>query len=159
MSERRTGTGMLLTKELLTHMGVSATNANKYLHALNVELPAAQINTPLRVAHFLAQVLFESDRFRAVEENLNYSVERLPQVWPSRFSAANAARYSHNPERLANNVYADRNGNGDEASGDGYRYRGRGLISSPRVMRLPPRDSSGRTRSSANPPILTISPP
>jgi len=63
-----------------------------------------------------------------IEENMNYTAGRICQVWPSRFkSAAEAAPYAHNPEKLANNVYGNRLGNGPPSSGDGYRYRGRGI--------------------------------
>lgn len=97
--------------------------------ALATWLPVGAINTRLRVIHFLAQICHESG-FVPRAENLNYSTTaRLQQVWPSRFaSAIDAANYVRNPEKLANRVYADRMGNGDEASGDGWRYRGRGWI-------------------------------
>lgn len=87
------------------------------------------IDTPLRLAHWLAQLGAESS-FRPVEENLNYrSPERLCQVWSTRFrSVAEALPYTGQPKALANRVYSDRMGNGDEASGDGWKYRGRGLI-------------------------------
>jgi len=84
----------------------------------------------LRAAAFLAQTAHESMRFHRLAENLNYrDPERLIAIWPSRFGSYELAmQYVHNPERLANFVYADRNGNGSEASGDGYAFRGRGLI-------------------------------
>lgn len=86
------------------------------------------ITTPLRMAHFFAQIAHESGGFRIVEENLNYSATRLQQVWPNRFpDAATAQRYARNPQALANNVYANRMGNGPSSSGDGWKYRGRGL--------------------------------
>jgi putative chitinase len=87
------------------------------------------INTPRQMAMFLAQVGHESGGLVRLEENLNYSAQRLCDVWPTRFqSVADAHYYEHAPERLANHVYASRNGNGDEESGDGWRYRGRGPI-------------------------------
>lgn len=71
----------------------------------------------------------ESGDLRNTEENLDYSAERLHKVWPRRFpTIASAKPYAHNPEALGNRVYANRLGNGDEASGDGYLFRGRGLI-------------------------------
>ena len=89
-----------------------------------------EINTPLRLAHFLAQTAHESGGFRAISENLNYSAESLDKVFPKYFKNAgrNAAEYARQPEKIANVVYASRMGNGDTASGDGFRYRGRGLI-------------------------------
>src|SRR5437762_14136435 len=82
-----------------------------------------------RIAAFIAQVAHESADFRSTEENLNYSWQALRATWPARFpSDAFAQRYHREPERIANLVYAGRHGNGDEASGDGWKYRGRGLI-------------------------------
>ena len=87
------------------------------------------VSTPARLAAFLAQVAHESAELTRFEEGLDYSAARLCAVWPSRFrSLDKAQRYAHSPERLANLVYAGRMGNGDEASGDGWRYRGRGPI-------------------------------
>jgi putative chitinase len=88
-----------------------------------------EINSASRVAAFLAQVSVESAAFTTLEENLHYSAARLFAVWPSHFSSVDAAEpYAMNPEKLANYVYANRMGNGDEASGDGWLYRGGGLI-------------------------------
>jgi putative chitinase len=88
-----------------------------------------EITSPVRLAAFLAQIAQESSELRRLAEDLDYSTLRLMQVWPTRFpTAAAAAPYSHMPEKLANHVYAQRLGNGDEASGDGWRYRGRGLL-------------------------------
>ena len=87
------------------------------------------INTPRRQCHWLAQMAHESQGFTRFEENLNYSAERLVAVFPSRFkTVAEADRYARNPEKLANHIYANRNGNGDFASGDGYNFRGRGFV-------------------------------
>ncbi|MEO7494805.1 MAG: glycoside hydrolase family 19 protein [Massilia sp.] len=97
--------------------------------ALNACMEAGAINTNARQAAFLAQVLLESGELRQLQESLSYSAQRLRQVWPQRFPTDAAAEAcSHNPEKLANKVYASRMGNGDEASGDGWKYRGRGLI-------------------------------
>jgi putative chitinase len=85
--------------------------------------------TPLRVAHFMAQVLHETGGLTIEHENLNYSPERLPKVWPSRFKprgTLNPEDYAHNPQKLANEVYGNRMGNIDPD--DGYIYRGRGLL-------------------------------
>ena len=82
-----------------------------------------------RLTHFLAQVAHESGGFRLMEENLDYTADRLMSVFPSRFPTAEIASvYAGNPERLANRLYGGRLGNGPESSGDGWRYRGRGLL-------------------------------
>lgn len=87
------------------------------------------IVTPVRVAAFLAQTAYESGEFRRLEENLSYSSKRIMEVWPRRFpTLQEAAPYAYEPEKLANRVYSGRLGNGDEASGDGWRYRGGGPI-------------------------------
>lgn len=88
-----------------------------------------KINTPERISHFLSQVNYESGYMNYIEENLNYSAKRLLQVFPKYFKTVEEANeYAYKPEKIANRVYANRMGNGDEQSGDGYRYRGRGLI-------------------------------
>jgi putative chitinase len=87
------------------------------------------IDTVREVACFLAQSGHESGGFKRLSENLNYKAERLRAVWPKRFpTLAVAAKYAGNPERLANYVYASRMGNGGEQSGDGWKFRGRGLF-------------------------------
>lgn len=86
------------------------------------------INTPLRIAAFLSQVGVESARLTALSENLNYSAEGLLSTFPKYFNAVEAAQYEHQPQRIANRVYASRYGNGSEASGAGWLYRGRGLL-------------------------------
>jgi putative chitinase len=96
--------------------------------ALSEALPDYDINSPQRVASFLAQCGHESGGFTAIKENLNYKAESLVRVWPKYFNASNANDYAHNQEKIANRAYANRMGNGDEASGDGYRFCGRGLI-------------------------------
>ena len=97
--------------------------------ALNAALRQFGLDTPARAAMFLAQIAHESGELRHVEENLNYSADALRRVWPSRFQTAELAQqYARKPEHIANKVYANRMGNGDEASGDGWKYRGRGLL-------------------------------
>ena len=86
------------------------------------------IDTPLRMAHFLAQTSHESGGFRAVEENLNYKAETLSKIFPKYFRDKDTNDYAKKPEKIANLVYGGRMGNGPVESGDGYRYRGRGLI-------------------------------
>ena len=88
-----------------------------------------QINTPLRLAHFLAQCGHESGGFRATQENLNYSAKGLMGIFKKYFpSEAIANQYARNPQKIASKVYANRMGNGTEASGEGYKFRGRGYI-------------------------------
>src|SRR5712692_12033272 len=86
------------------------------------------ITTNLRLAHFLAQCALESSGFTATVENLNYSAQRIPQVFGKYFKGVDPAPYAHNPEKLGSRVYANRMGNGDEASGEGFKFRGRGYI-------------------------------
>jgi putative chitinase len=88
-----------------------------------------EINTPLRLAHFLAQCGHESGGFRLVKENLNYSAKGLMGIFKKYFpTEALAKQYERKPEKIANKVYSSRMGNGDEASGDGAKYCGRGFI-------------------------------
>jgi putative chitinase len=86
------------------------------------------ITTPLRLAHFLAQCGHESAGFKAVSENLNYSADGLVKIFGKYFNATTAAGSARNPEKIANKVYSSRMGNGNEASGDGWKHRGRGFI-------------------------------
>jgi len=87
------------------------------------------INTPERIAAFIGQCQHESGGFKHLSENLNYSGDALRKVWPSRFKTEqDATPYHRSPEKIANKVYASRMGNGDEASGEGWKYRGRGVI-------------------------------
>jgi putative chitinase len=106
---------------------------NPYLdhwtEALNKILPDYGIDTPQRVAAFIAQAAHESGNFTALHENLNYRAVTLRKVFPKYFPTDEmAAQYAQQPERIANRVYANRMGNGPEESGDGFRYCGRGLI-------------------------------
>jgi len=97
--------------------------------ALSKILPDYDINTPERVACFLGQTMVESAGYNALVENLNYRPETLVKIWPSHFPNMEVANeYAHQPEKIANRAYAGRMGNGDEASGDGWNYCGRGLI-------------------------------
>lgn len=87
------------------------------------------INSPLRLSHFLSQCAHESGNFKFVRENLNYSADGLRKIFPKYFPTLEAAnKYARQPEKIANKVYGNRMGNGDEASGDGYKFRGRGFI-------------------------------
>jgi putative chitinase len=100
-----------------------------WVTALGAPLLRAGITAPRCVAAFLGQCAVESGGFRDLQEDLLYSAARLCEVWPERFPTVEAAQAcAHQPEALANRVYANRMGNADEASGDGWRFRGRGLI-------------------------------
>jgi putative chitinase len=97
--------------------------------ALEQALPDYDINTPERVAAFMAQTAHESGEYRAIKENLNYRAASLRKVFPKYFPTDELANaYAQKPEKIANRVYANRMGNSPEESGDGYRYCGRGLI-------------------------------
>ena len=101
----------------------------QWYEAVSSILPEYEINTPQRVAAFLAQCAHESGGFVFLKENLNYKAPSLRKVFPKYFpDDATASAYANKPERIANRVYANRMGNGDESSGDGWRYCGRGLI-------------------------------
>lgn len=101
---------------------------NDWIDPLNVAMQTADINTPARVSAFLAQAAHESAEFTQLVENLNYSGEALLRVFPKYFTAETVVPYIRNPRAIANHVYASRLGNGDEASGDGYTFRGRGIF-------------------------------
>ena len=96
---------------------------------LNTTFERFDISNPLRQAAFIAQCGHECGNFKILEENLNYRAETLMKLWPKRFPTMDIAnQYARNPKKIANMVYANRMGNRDEASGDGYRFRGRGCI-------------------------------
>ena len=106
---------------------------NPYLdywyHALEQALPDYDINTPQRVAAFVAQCAHESGGFKFLQENLNYKAESLCRVWPKYFPNIDVARqYEKKPEKIANRAYGGRMGNGPEETGDGWKFCGRGLI-------------------------------
>ena len=103
-------------------------DANLWAPALAGAMSEFDIATDLRVAAFLAQVAHESVELTRLIENLNYSAEGLLKTFPTHFTPPQALSYARDPERIANHAYANRNGNGDEASGDGWLYRGRGPI-------------------------------
>ncbi len=99
-----------------------------WIDYLNEAMERFSITTNQRIAMFLATCAHESARFTTLEENLNYSAKGLLDTWPQRFSPQEATDYARHPSRIANRVYANRGGNGDEDSGDGWTYRGRGPI-------------------------------
>jgi putative chitinase len=101
---------------------------DKFVEPLNKAMEHFEINNSQRVAMFLAQVGHESGGLNHVAENLNYKAATLTKVFPKYFRDRDPEEYAHNPEKIANLVYGGRMGNGDEDSGDGYKYRGRGLI-------------------------------
>ena len=104
-------------------------NVEQWHVALTQLLPEYGIDTPEREAAFLAQCAHESGDFQAIKENLNYKAASLQKVFPKYFPTEELANaYAKQPEKIANRVYANRMGNGDEASGDGYAHCGRGLI-------------------------------
>jgi putative chitinase len=98
-----------------------------FCEGINETFEHFDISNPARMAMFLAQTAHESANFSAVEENLNYQAKALMAFWPKRFAGV-ADQYARKPEKIANRAYCDRMGNGNEASGEGWAYRGRGLI-------------------------------
>ncbi len=119
---------MITAQQLAEALGIPFARACLWLEALNAAMARFEIDTPRRSAAFLAQVAHESALLTTLEENLDYSASGLLAVFPQRFTPAEAAAYQPRPVAIANRVYASRHGNGDEASGDGWKYRGRGLI-------------------------------
>lgn len=111
---------------LVACTGCNLLRASTYAPHLARAMARWGIDTPVRQAGFIAQVAHESGNFSRLEEGLNYSAQRLTQVWPRRFPTLEAAKpFAANPEALANNVYSGRMGN--TQPGDGFRFRGRGL--------------------------------
>ena len=120
---------MELTKEQLKQLLPRNAYIDQWHKALSQLFPDYEINTPKRIAAFMAQCAHESGGFIFLTENLNYKAESLMKTFPKYFSDRDTANaYAKQPIKIANRVYANRMGNGDEASGDGYRYCGRGLI-------------------------------
>ena len=122
---------MELTLEQLKQLLPKNPYVDHWHEALAQLLPDYEINTPERIAAFVAQCAHESGGFMVIKENLNYRPESLVKLFSKYFDLETAKRYCAQPnkqEAIANRIYANRMGNGDEASGDGYRYCGRGLI-------------------------------
>lgn len=120
----------MITQEQLQKI-LNITDTNKLIlltKAINDTAIKYSINTPLRLRHFLAQVMHESINFTATVENLNYSAKALLATWPTHFTPVQAAAYERKPEKIGNRAYANRMGNSDEASGDGFKFRGRSYI-------------------------------
>ena len=117
------------TKEKLAKILPGNPYVEHWYEALCKILPDYEINTVERVAAFLGQTYVESAGYKGLKENLNYKPETLVKIWPSHFPNMEVAnQYAHNQEKIANRAYAGRMGNGDEASGDGWNFCGRGLI-------------------------------
>lgn len=119
-----------MNAEQLAHaLHMPPAKAEEWIDAINTTFETFGIETPEQQASFLGQCGHESAGFTALVENLNYKAESLCKVWPKRFPSLDMAQpYHRNPEAIANHVYANRMGNGDEDSGDGWNFRGRGLI-------------------------------
>ena len=115
----------MVTSEHLKKMHIDPV----WVDALNETFQRFDISTPIRQASFIGQCGHECANFKVLEENLNYRAETLMKLWKSRFPTIEIANeYARNPKKIANKVYSSRMGNRDEASGDGYRFRGRGCI-------------------------------
>ena len=122
---------MELTLEQLKQLLPKNPYVDHWHHALSQLLPDYEINTPQRIAAFIAQCSHESGGFMFLKENLNYRAETLTRIWPRLFPPEVARDYASRPnkqEAIANRAYADRMGNGNEASGDGWKFAGKGLI-------------------------------
>jgi len=117
------------TREQLSSVIGNNPDLDSWYEALSSVLPTYEIDSPQRVAAFIAQCTHESGGFKRLKENLNYKAESLRRVFPKYFPTDELAQeYAHKQEQIANRVYGGRMGNGDESSGDGFRYCGRGLI-------------------------------
>jgi putative chitinase len=114
-----------MTYDQLDKLGID----HKWLAPLEYTFAKYDISTPIRQSSFIGQCAHESGNFKNLEENFHYSANALMRVWFSRFPDLKIAeKYANNPQSIANKVYGNRMGNGDEESGDGWRYHGRGLI-------------------------------
>lgn len=113
-------------KEVLSKAGYNI--SQQLEQAINKTLEKYMINTDLKKVHFLAQIIHESQGLTKVEENLNYSAKRLVEVFPKYFTSTTAVNYANKPNLIGSRIYANRMGNGDEKTTDGYKYRGRGYI-------------------------------
>lgn len=119
----------IFTADHLRQMIGNNPKLTNWYEALCSICPKYGINTKKRLAAFISQCAHESGDFKFLSENFNYGAEGLMKTWPNRFPTLDIARsYQRNPQKIANAVYANRMGNGDAASGDGWRYIGRGLI-------------------------------
>ena len=120
---------MIITEsQLCSALGIKSDRASIWVDPLNETFARFGLVDPFHVSAFLAQIGHESARLSSVEENLNYSSNGLTSTFPKYFTHEQANDYARQPVKIANRVYADRMGNGDEISGDGFRYRGKGLL-------------------------------
>ena len=115
----------MISAEKLHALGI----APEWSEPLTTTFVKFGMNTPKEQAAFIGQASHESGNFRLLEENLNYRAETLMKLWPKRFPTMDDAnKYARNPQLIANHIYSNRMGNRDEQSGDGFRFRGRGLF-------------------------------
>ena len=115
----------MVNKQQLQSMHIG----EQWVDALNETFQRFGILSPIQQASFIGQCGHECGNFKTLEENLNYKAETLMKLWKTRFPTIEIANeYARNPKKIANKVYANRMGNRDESSGDGYRFRGRGCI-------------------------------
>jgi len=111
----------MITAAHLHRLGIDAV----WVDPINDTFTRFKIDTPEEQACFIGQFSYESNHFKSLEENLNYRPETLMQLWPKRFPThEEAMTYAHQPQKIANHIYSNRMGNRDEASGDGWRFRG-----------------------------------
>lgn len=119
----------MITTDQFHHLFPRAQDPQSWVDSMNGVFPTYEINTPKRVAAFLAQCGHESGGWTTFEENLNYSAQGLCNIFKKYFPTIESAQsYARQPQKIANKVYANRMGNGPESSGDGWKYRGRGPI-------------------------------
>jgi len=119
----------MITSEQFAHLFPRAQDPHGWVDAMNNVFPTYNIDTPQRIAAFLAQCGHESGGWTTFEENLNYSAQGLNGIFKKYFPTLESAQpYARKPEMIANKVYGGRMGNGPESSGDGYKFRGRGPI-------------------------------
>lgn len=120
----------MITSDILAKIfpKTKKTIIDSFVQPFNDAMSKYAIDTPLRKAHFLAQVGHESGGLNFTMENINYSADGLLKIFPKYFNAESAASHARNPQMIANRVYSNRMGNGDVASNEGWMYRGRGLI-------------------------------
>ena len=118
----------MLTLEKFKLIAKTCKEPEKFFAQLSEQLPKHGIESKEQIAGFIAQTCHESADYNVLVENLNYSGDRLKTVFPKYFKDRDVSKYNRNPTAIANVIYANRMGNGDEQSGEGYKYRGRGIL-------------------------------